>query len=84
MSMALKNYTFSLPSELVDLLKMHVKELRLPSTNHVVREALENYVKELDKAKFKMAMLEASQDPLFMTDLEECMAAFKHADTEVI
>jgi len=83
MKMALKNFTFSLPSDLVEALKKHVVELKLPSVNHVVREALEARVVEFDREKLKRLMLQASNDPLFMEDLKECMTAFKHADMEV-
>lgn len=80
MALALKNFTFSLPTDLVDNLKRHVNELQLPSVNQVVREALETRVRELEKEKLKLAMRAAAKDPLFMKDMEECMAAFKYAD----
>lgn len=80
MAMALKNFTFSLPQELVEKLKRHVDDLQLPSMNHVVRETLESRVKELDKQKLRLTMQAAARDPLFLNDIEECMTAFKHAD----
>lgn len=80
MAMALKNVTFSLPTDLVEKLKRHVNDLQLPSVNQVVREALEARVIELEREKLRLSMREAAKDPLFMKDMEECMAAFKYAD----
>lgn len=80
MAMALKNVTFSLPTDLVEKLKRHVNDLQLPSVNQVVREALESRVIELEREKLRLSMRAAAKDPLFMKDMEECMAAFKYAD----
>lgn len=80
MAMALKNVTFSLPTDLVEKLKRHVNDLQLPSVNQVVREALEARVIELEREKLRLSMRAAAKDPLFMKDMEECMAAFKYAD----
>ena len=82
MATTLKNATFSLPGELLDALKKHVHDLQLPSVNHVVREALETRVKELEQEKLRQAMQQAARDAAFLKDVEECMADFRHIDRE--
>ena len=76
MAVALKNFTFSLPPELVDRLKEHVKDYNMPSLNSAAREALEVYVKQLDREKLRQVMRNAVRDPQFMDDLNKSMQDF--------
>lgn len=78
-----KNVTYSLPVELIERLKSYAKNNYINSVNSAVKEALEEYVKILEKKKLLEEMKKASQDPIFMKDLEENMKAFESSDIEV-
>ena len=79
-----KNYTFSLPLDLLDRLKEHANEGKVPSVNSAVKEAIETYVVKIDKENLYQQMKKASEDPLFMEDLESAMADFSEVDFETI
>jgi len=78
-----KNVTFSLPEEIVEKLRSYVEDDYIQSLNAGVREALEQYTTKLDKMKFKKAMEQAAQDPLFIRDVEDSMKDFEKADYEI-
>ena len=78
-----KNATFSLPVALLEKIKDYAKNQDIPSLNAGVREALEEYTKKIEKGKLRKQMKEASQDPLFMKDLEDSMHAFESSDEEI-
>ncbi len=77
---ALKNFTFSLPPELVEKLKKHVDDFAIPSLNAAARDAFDAYVKELDRLKYRAAMQKAAADPDFRRDVEETMRDFARID----
>ncbi len=77
-----KNYTFSLPQDLLDRLKEHASEGNVPSVNFAVKEAIETYVVKIDKENLFKLMKQAAEDPLFMDDLESTMTVFSAADFE--
>ncbi len=77
-----KNYTFSLPIDLIDKIRDYSNEGYIPSINFAVKEALEAYTRNLDKEKLYNEMKEASKDPLFLSDLNETMDDFSYADFE--
>lgn len=79
-----KNYTFSLPLDLLDRLKEHSNKGNVPSVNSAVKEAIETYVVKIDKENLYQKMKKASEDPLFMEDLETTMADFSEVDFETI
>jgi len=80
----LRNVTFSLPEDVVDKLRSYVEEDYISSLNSGVREALEQYTIKMDRMKFKKAMEQAAQDPLFIKDVEDSMKDFEKADYEII
>ena len=82
MATNVKNVTFSLPVDLLERLKEYAKNQDIPSLNSGVKEALEEYSKKIEKEKLRKRMAEASQDPLFMKDLENSMKAFEDSDAE--
>lgn len=84
MSMENKNYTFSLPIELIDKVRDYSQGGYIPSINFAVREAIESYVKNLDKEKLYDEMKKASKDPLFLSDLNQTMDDFSYADSDHI
>jgi predicted DNA-binding protein len=69
MPQLVKNYTFSLPIDLLDRLKNFSSDGYIPSVNSAVKEAIESYVKNIEKQKLYNEMKTASEDPLFMADL---------------
>lgn len=77
-----KNYTLSLPLELMDKVKHYAEIPDGPSINNMVKEAIEQYVLKLDKAWIESQMKKAVSDLLFMEDLNACMNDFKTADYE--
>jgi hypothetical protein len=82
MHQVVKNYTFSLPIDLIDRLKSYSSDGYISSVNSAVKEALESYVKNIEKQKLYDEMKAASQDPLFMADLQESMNSFSYTDFE--
>ncbi len=82
LSKTIKNYTFSLPIELLDKLKKYSGEGHISSVNSAVKEALESYVKNIEKKHLYMQMQEAAKDPMFMEDLESVMYDFSYSDYE--
>jgi len=78
-----KNATFSLPVTLLERMKEYAQNRDIPSLNAGVREALEEYSRKIEKEKLRKRMKEASQDPLFMKDLEDSMNAFEASDSEI-
>ena len=83
LSKAIKNYTFSLPIELLNKLKKYSSEGHVPSVNSAVKEAIESYVKVIEKQNLYIQMKEASKDPMFMEDLDSVMYDFSYSDYEV-
>ena len=83
MATNVKNATFSLPVTLLEKIKDYAKNQDIPSLNAGVREALEEYSKKIERKKLRKQMKEASQDPLFMKDLEDSMKAFESSDAEI-
>jgi predicted DNA-binding protein len=82
MSHSVKNYTFSLPIDLLNKLKEFSSEGYVPSVNAAVKEAIESYVKILEKQSLYMSMKEAAKDPMFIKDLEETIKDFNYSDFE--
>ena len=78
-----KNFTFSLPVDLVDKIKGYAQENHIPSINAGVKEALTEYVCQIDKEILRSKMAKAAKDPLFMKDLEDCVKDFEASDSEL-
>ncbi len=82
MNKQLKNFTFSLPAELLNKLRNYAHSGYAPSVNAAVREALESYVLKLEKRELSEQMKAAAEDPLFIQDLEKAMSDFSYPDFE--
>lgn len=78
-----KNFTFSLPEDLIDKIKGYAQENHIPSINAGVKEALTEYVCQIDKEILRNKMAKAAKDPLFMKDLEDCVKDFEASDSEL-
>ncbi len=82
MSQPVKNFTFSLPIDLLNNLKKYSNDGYFSSVNAAVKEALESYVAKIEKQDLYNQMKAAAQDPIFMQDLEESMHDFSYPDFE--
>ena len=83
MSAGSKNYTFTLPVEVVEKLCLYVQHEYIPSLNAGVCEALEAYTVKLAKDQLRREMEAAAEDKAFLADIDEAMQAFTHSDIEV-
>lgn len=54
------------------------------SMNAFVEVALKDELEKLRKAHLKQAMLDASRDPMFLSDISEAQKDFEHADFEEV
>ncbi len=82
MKLNTKKVTFSLPVDIVEKYRDFAKTEDIPSVNSAVKSAMELYAIKIEKEKLLRAMLEAANDPLFVKDLAESMAAFEIVDFE--
>lgn len=78
----LKKVTFAFPDSLLQRLRTLADQKRITSVNSVVREAVEEYVTNLERESFRQTMAEAARDPEFIRDLRETAEAFSNADAE--
>jgi Arc/MetJ-type ribon-helix-helix transcriptional regulator len=78
----LKNYTFSLPKDIMEKLKDNIKKENFPSINFAVREALKIFLEKIEKENLKKEMDKASKDALFISDLKKNMDFFENFDSE--
>ena len=78
----LKNYTFSLPKDIMEKLKDNIKKENFPSINFAVREALRIFLEKIERENLKKEMDKASRDVLFIGDLKKNMDFFENFDTE--
>jgi metal-responsive CopG/Arc/MetJ family transcriptional regulator len=83
MAQPVKNYTFSLPIDLLNKLKDYSSNGYISSVNAAVKEALESYITTLEKQKLYEEMKAAAQDPMFMEDLKDSMSDFNYSDFEL-
>lgn len=82
MSTESKNYTFTLPVEVVEKLRLYVQHEYIPSLTAGVREALEAYTVKLAKDQLRREMEAAAVDKAFLADIDEAMQSFAHSDAE--
>jgi predicted DNA-binding protein len=83
MNAKVKNVTFSLPIDVIEKLKIYANNNYINSMNSGVKEAIEDYIKKIEKQKLAKEMIEASKDIMFMKDLEDSMQAFEFSDNEM-
>ncbi len=79
-----KNYTFSLPIELLERLKSHAENGQVASVNSAVKEAVKAYVVQIDKENLYRQMKEATNNQAFMEDLNSAMVDFSYLDYEAL
>ena len=83
-STSMKNVTFALPTPIMQEIRDLVARGQKPSINSLVREALERYLKDVREESIRQDMLEASKDPLFLADVNDCANSFRFTDKEGI
>ena len=76
--------TFVLNENLLDQARQAVDDGRFKSLNAFMETAVKDELDNLKKEKIRQAILEASQDPLFLADIEEVEKDFKFADFDEV
>jgi hypothetical protein len=79
-----KKATFILDEKIMEQSKEYVTKKRFKSMNAFVEKALQDEIAKIKKEEIKAALLEASQDPLFLADLKEIEEDFACADFEKV
>ena len=77
-----KKVTFSLRGDLLEEMKELVQRKEARSQNRFVEEALLEYIKKMRRAILRREFLQASHDPLFLSDIKQVEEDFGHADAE--
>lgn len=74
--------TFVICEELLDEAKEIVRGGAFKSLNALVTEAISELIEQVRREERKQALVEASQDPLFLSDLKEVAWDFERVDEE--
>jgi len=77
-----KKATFVINEEVLEEAKAIVKIKRFKSLNWFIDKALRDEIEMIRKEEIKKAILEASQDPLFISDIRDTEHDFEFADFE--
>jgi len=76
-------YTATLPMVYIDELKTLAKDRKIPSVNHVINEALDEYMKNMKAAQYEALMKAAGRDDAFLARTVGCSEDFRFIDSEV-
>lgn len=76
--------TVAINDELFRVLELSELTKQYQSFSELVSNALVLLIEKQKKEKYKQAMIEASQDPLYKNDIYEVEDDFKYADAELI
>lgn len=76
--------TFVLPSRLLDDLRSLVQAGAADSLSGLVRESLEFRVAQLREEHLALEFEQAAADPMFLSDLDECVRDFEHLADEAL
>lgn len=77
-------FTATLPSIYVDELKQLAKEQQIPSVNFAIKQAIDEYLKQVKKHKYNEMMKTAANDKSFMERTMNCAEDFDFSDSEVL
>ncbi len=77
-----KRATFLIDEAVLDEAKHIVKRKSFKSLNFFVELAIRDQIERIRKTEINEAILEASQDPLFLSDLREVENDFVYVDYE--
>lgn len=75
--------TATLPTEQVKMLKQLSLEHRIPSVNFAIRQAVDEYLRQLKKTQYETLMADAANDDDFMQRTMSCAEDFAYVDSEV-
>ena len=75
--------TATLPTEQVKMLKQLSLEHRIPSVNFAIRQAVDEYLRQLKKTQYETMMADAANDDDFMQRTMSCTEDFAYVDSEV-
>lgn len=76
-------FTATLPTVYLDELKKLAKAQRIPSVNFAIREAIDEYLKQVKKREYDEMMKAASNDRAFVERTVKCANDFIFSDSEV-
>ncbi len=77
-----KKATFVIDEQVIAEAKTIVGEGFFKSMNAFVESAIKDEVEKIKKERIRKAIIEASKDPLFLSDIKEIEEDFKYADFE--
>jgi len=77
-----KKATFVIDEAILDEAKSIVETKRFKSLNRFVEEAIKGEIERIRKGETEKAIREASQDPIFLSDIREVEHDFEFADFE--
>ena len=76
-------FTATLPALYIDELKELAKLQQIPSVNFGIRQALDEYLKQMKKAEYDAQMKAAAKDDAFLKRTFQCAEDFSYSDSEV-
>ena len=77
-----KKATFVIDDKVIEKAKEIVDRGDFKSLNSFVEAAMRDEIEKLRKEELKRLLLEASNDPLFLADINDVKSDFEHADFE--
>lgn len=77
-----KKATFVIDQAVLNEAKAIVETKRFKSLNSFVEKAIKDRIERIRKEEIKKAIHEASQDPIFLSDLRDVEYEFEFADFE--
>jgi len=76
-------YTATLPVAALNELRMLASENLIPSVNYGIRQAVDEYLKQIKKAQYAAQMKKAAADKAFIERTNRCAEDFSFSDSEV-
>ena len=83
MKSATVRYTASLSAAFVDELREMAKKKKIPSINHAINKAVEEYLKSQKASQYEALMRKAGSDEAFLSRTLSCSEDFTIVDSEV-
>ncbi len=77
-----KKATFVIDEQVIAEAKGIVEKGLFKSMNAFVESAIKGEIEKIKKERIKKAIIEASKDPMFLSDIKEIEEDFKYADFE--
>jgi len=77
-----KKATFVIDQAILEEAKAIVETKRFKSLNKFVEKAIKDEIERIRKGEVKKAIYEASQDPVFLSDIRDVEYDFEFADFE--